>query len=152
LTEDLFAARSGRLASIKVASTYLSRPPSSVVMVATGYGSRIRARISSTRQAVILGPSLTGLGKRPDLIPAHQVDLLTGMTAGIGGFALGLPRIWGSRTYPVSGNTLFLSIGPSRPVEVDGILDGPARKKLTATFFLSAYSSRRRASRSCRAS
>jgi hypothetical protein len=31
------------------------------------------------RQAVILGPSFTGLGYRPDLTPAHHVDLLTGI-------------------------------------------------------------------------
>src|SRR5437660_1364010 len=30
-------------------------------------------RMSSTRHAVMRGPSLTGLGKRPDLTPAHQV-------------------------------------------------------------------------------
>ena len=35
--------------------------------------------MSPTRQAVIRGPSFTGFGYRPDLTPAHQVDLLTGM-------------------------------------------------------------------------
>src|SRR4051794_38590429 len=35
--------------------------------------------MSSMRQAVIRGPSFTGCGKRPDLIPAHQVDLPTGI-------------------------------------------------------------------------
>jgi hypothetical protein len=39
----------------------------------------IRARMSSTRHTVMRGPSFTGLGKRPDLTPAHQVDLLTGI-------------------------------------------------------------------------
>ncbi|WP_041262833.1 hypothetical protein [Citrifermentans bemidjiense] len=62
-------------------------------------GLSMKARISSALQAVILGPRWrTGAGYLPDLTPAHQVDLLTGMMAGIGGFALGLPRIWESRT------------------------------------------------------
>jgi hypothetical protein len=34
--------------------------------------SDISLRISSTRQAVIRGPSFIGLGKRLDLSPAHQ--------------------------------------------------------------------------------
>jgi hypothetical protein len=40
--------------------------------------------MSSTRQAVIRGPSFTGRGKRPDLTPSHQVDFPTGIKAGIG--------------------------------------------------------------------
>ena len=39
----------------------------------------IKARISSTRHAVIRGPSFTGLGYRPLLTPAHHVDFETGM-------------------------------------------------------------------------
>jgi hypothetical protein len=39
----------------------------------------IRARTSATRHAVIRGPSFTGFGYRPDLTPAHHVDLLTGI-------------------------------------------------------------------------
>jgi hypothetical protein len=35
--------------------------------------------MSSTRQTVVRGPSFTDRGKRPDLTPAHQVDLPTGM-------------------------------------------------------------------------
>lgn len=46
---------------------------------------RMRRWISSTRQAVIRGPSLTGRGYRPDLTPAHQVLLETGINAGTGG-------------------------------------------------------------------
>jgi hypothetical protein len=53
----------------------------------------MRFRISSTRQAVMRGLSLTDLGKRPDFTPAHQVDLLTGMIAGIGGSAVESPMI-----------------------------------------------------------
>jgi hypothetical protein len=53
----------------------------------------ISARMSSTLQAVVRGPIFMGLGKRPDLTPAHHVAALTGMIAGTGGFALGLPRI-----------------------------------------------------------
>ena len=60
------------------------------------------ARISSTRHAVIRGPSLTGWGYRPDLTPAHHVDLPTGIgPAGA--------MIEERRTRPVSGR-------PSRPV------------------------------------
>jgi hypothetical protein len=61
----------------------------------------ISARMSSTRQAVVLGDSLIGGGKRPDLTPASQVDLLTGITAGI--FFDGSPTIWYSLRNPVSG-------------------------------------------------
>ena len=39
----------------------------------------IKARMSSTRHAVIRGPSFTGLGYRPLLTPAHHVDFETGM-------------------------------------------------------------------------
>jgi hypothetical protein len=39
----------------------------------------IQPWMSSTRQAVILLPNLTGAGKRPDLTPAHQVDFPTGI-------------------------------------------------------------------------
>ncbi len=53
----------------------------------------INSLISLTLQAIVLGPSFTGCGKRPDLTPAHHVDLLTGMNAGIGGFALLSPII-----------------------------------------------------------
>src|SRR3982074_1230271 len=42
-------------------------------------GFAISARMSSTRQAVMRGPSFTGLGYRPLFTPAHQVDLLTGI-------------------------------------------------------------------------
>jgi len=56
----------------------------------------INRRISSTRHAVVRGPSLTGFGKRPSLMPAHQVDFDTGIG----------PRganIDARRTKPVSG-------------------------------------------------
>ena len=39
----------------------------------------MRSRISSTRQAVVRGPSFTGFGKRPVLTPSHQVDRATGI-------------------------------------------------------------------------
>ena len=59
-------------------------------------GRSIRARISSTRHAVMRGPSLIGLGKRPLLTPAHHVERPTGMGP------LGA-RIELSRTNPVWG-------------------------------------------------
>ena len=46
-----------------------------------------RAAISPYLHALVRGPSLTGLGKRPLLQPAHQELRLTGMRA----------RTWGKR-------------------------------------------------------
>ena len=63
----------------------------------------MRARMSSTRQTVTRGESDKGLGYRPDLQPAHQEDFETGMIAGIGGLAFGLPMIDVKRRKPVSG-------------------------------------------------
>lgn len=53
----------------------------------------INRRMSSTRQTVNRGPSFIGLGKRPVLTPAHQVDLETGIIEGIVGIDLWLPII-----------------------------------------------------------
>lgn len=50
-------------------------------------------RMSSTRQQVVLGPSLTDAGNRCSLTPLHHELLETGMIAGIGGVAFGLPMI-----------------------------------------------------------
>jgi hypothetical protein len=63
----------------------------------------MRFRISSTRQAVVRGPSFIGLGKRPDFTPAHQVLFETGMIAGIGGLVFELPIMCDSRTKPDAG-------------------------------------------------
>ena len=49
------------------------------------------------------GPSFTGLGNRPSLTPAHQVDLLTGIGP------LGA-RMDGSRTKPVEGSSLWFGM------------------------------------------
>ena len=57
--------------------------------------------MSSTRQAVILGPNLTGCGKRFDFTPAHQVLFDTG----IGSYGA---MIFLSRMKPVSGRQNFL--------------------------------------------
>lgn len=64
----------------------------------------ISARMSPTLQQAVRGPSFTGAGKRPERTPAHQVDLQTGINAGIGGTALGFPMICGRRRKPVSGS------------------------------------------------
>ena len=40
----------------------------------------------------------------PDFTPAHQLDLLTGISGGIGGLALGLPIMLGSLINPVVGS------------------------------------------------
>src|SRR3954467_12834639 len=61
--------------------------------------------MSSTRHAVMRGPSLTGFGNRPDLIPAHHVDLLTG----IGPFGA---RMELSRTNPDFGRSTTSDIMP----------------------------------------
>lgn len=59
--------------------------------------------MSSTRQAVVRAPSLTGDGYLPDLTPAHHEDLLTGMIGGVGGVDFGLPIICDRRRKPVLG-------------------------------------------------
>ena len=41
----------------------------------------------------------------PDLTPAHQLDLLTGINGVIGGSDFGLPIICGNRINPVDGST-----------------------------------------------
>ena len=69
----------------------------------------IRSLMSSTRQTVIRGPSLIGLGKRPVLMPCHQQDFLTGISGGEGGFELGSPMIWRRRRKPVSGSWVISS-------------------------------------------
>lgn len=75
----------------------------------------MRARISSTRQAVVLGPILTAFGNRPDFTPFHQVDALTGIRGGVGGSAFLSPMIWGNRRKPVEGSwTTLLFLRPSR--------------------------------------
>ena len=80
----------------------------------------ISARISEIFQAVIFGPSFTGCGYRPDLTPAHQVLLETGM---IGGLALGLPMMWGSRTKPVSGKVGLATMISIRTASMVSLLD-----------------------------
>ena len=75
-----------------------------LVVIAAPYADAIRARISSTRQAVTRGPNFTGLGKRPVFTPFHQQDFFTGIIGGIGGSAFGSPMICGNLTKPVSGS------------------------------------------------
>jgi hypothetical protein len=71
--------------------------------------------MSSTRQAVVLGPSFTGFGNRPALIPAHHVDLLTGM--GPRG-----ARIDASRRKPVVGSSKSFDTDCLRLVEDGAVL------------------------------
>ena len=63
-------------------------------------GLSIKSRMSSTRQAVIFGPNLTGCGNRFDLTPAHHVLLETGI--GPSGAMIFLRRM-----NPVSGRQNF---------------------------------------------
>lgn len=57
-------------------------------MVASRQIDSTKARMSSTRQAVVLDPSLTGFGYLPDLIPFHHEERLTGIM-GVNGGAKG---------------------------------------------------------------
>lgn len=70
---------------------------------ATAFGGAIfstMSRMSSARHAVICGPSArVGAGYLPLRTPAHQVDLQTGIIAGMPAFAL--PMICGNRRKPV---------------------------------------------------
>ncbi len=59
--------------------------------------------MSSTRHAEHWVEILTALGYLPVAQPAHHVDLDTGISAAMGGSALGLPIIWPNRKKPVSG-------------------------------------------------
>jgi hypothetical protein len=61
----------------------------------------LKARISSARQAVVLGPSLTGWGYFPDFTPAKNDDLPMGIIGCIP--RLRSPTICHKQTNPVSG-------------------------------------------------
>ena len=63
--------------------------------------------MSETRQAVVFEDSLTGRGYLPALTPLHQVEAETGIRAGEGGVALGLPSICLSLRYPLFGSVCF---------------------------------------------
>ncbi len=80
----------------------------------------INRRISSTRHAVVRGPNLTGFGKRPSLIPAHQVDFDTGI--GPSG-----ARIFLSRRKPVSGSVACCAKVCLHPVVDEAVLQRIAR-------------------------
>src|SRR5687767_3842953 len=73
---------------------------------------RISSRISSTRHAVVRGPSLTGFGNLPLLTPAHHVDFPTG----IGPFGA---IIEGSLTNPVPGSSTLMRPPHSRIAQQD---------------------------------
>ena len=77
--------------------------------------------MSSTRHAVMRGPSFTGLGKRPDLTPSHHVDRPTG----IGPFG---PMIEESRTKPVSGRAVQFGTDRLHPGK-DGMILHDAREQ-----------------------
>ena len=71
--------------------------------------------MSSTRHAVVLDESLQPCGYFPAATPSHHVEALTGMSAGIGGSALGFPIICVSRKNPVSGILETLMRSDIRP-------------------------------------
>ena len=60
----------------------------------------------------MLGPSLIGAGNRPDFTPAHQVERLTGMMGGTGGFECGSPMICRRRRKPVLGSAYVTRTSP----------------------------------------
>lgn len=74
--------------------------------------------MSSTRHAVMRGPSFTGFGNRPSLMPAHHVDLLTG----IGPFGA---MIAGNRTKPVVGSSVWFGTVSLHPFADGAVLDRP---------------------------
>ena len=90
-------------ALISTVTTYLVATGSTTGRIHRGAPCLISVRISSTRHAVIRGPSLIGLGYRPDLTPAHQVDLPTGR--GPDG-----AMIAERRTKPISGEPFVIRI------------------------------------------
>jgi hypothetical protein len=71
----------------------------------------MRVRMSSTFHAVVRGPSFIGFGKRPVLIPAHQVERPTGIGP------LGA-SIEGRRTNPVLGRVSFVCSGTLFEIEI----------------------------------
>lgn len=70
------------------------------------------------RQAVMRSPSFTGFGNRPVLIPAHQVDLLTG----IGPLGASMSA---RRSRPCSGRFFEIRIVRHRLMEGDDVLWRP---------------------------
>lgn len=78
--------------------------------------------MSSTRHTVIRLPSFTGLGKRPSLMPAYQVDLLTG----IGPRGAMMDR---RRRKPIAGSSVNFDMVPPRSVGREAVL-GVSRVEL----------------------
>jgi len=74
--------------------------------------------MSSARHATALKPSLIGAGAQPERTHAHHVDRLTGINAGIGGLAFGLPMICNKRTNPVFGNATDAELFITRLLEI----------------------------------
>ena len=66
--------------------------------------------MSDRRHALVLGLSLTGFGNLPSLTPAHQLERDTGIMAGIGGVALGLPMICGNLKNPCMLSSILSSL------------------------------------------
>src|SRR3546814_3706471 len=88
--------------------------------------------MSSTRHAVMRGPSLTGFGNRPSLMPAHQVDLLTGIGP------LGA-RIEASRTKPVAGRSVMFGMMPPRVVACEAVLGRAVQRMAEFGFGLTEF-------------
>lgn len=58
-------------------------------------------------------------------MPAHHVDLLTGIRAGIGGLAFKSPMMCGSRRKPVSGSSSDSDTGHLQLVSFGDVLERP---------------------------
>jgi hypothetical protein len=93
-------------------------------------GFSISALMSETLQQEILGPNFVCGGYLPDLTPAHQVLLETGMMAGMGGSAFASPIIWGNRRKPISGKVGFDLSFPIRSASMRWILALKQKKPL----------------------
>lgn len=88
--------------------------------------------MSSTRQTVVRGPSFVGCGNRPDLTPAHQVDLLTG----IGPRGARMPE---SRTNPVWGRPGCSDMVRLHSMANGGVVDGATRLVAEYGYALPVY-------------
>ena len=81
-------------------------------------------------------PSFTGLGKRPERTPFHQQLFFTGISAGIGGFAVGFPIMCDSRRKPVGGK--FMLVTPRKAVIGQQLEDNDLRSlaQRNSSYFL----------------
>jgi len=83
----------------------------------------IKARISSTLQTVVRGPSFIGFGNRPSLTPSRQELLLIGIMA----------RIDESRTKPASGRMHCFIVDTSACFRTEAFIMDEKRRQQKAS-------------------